>query len=177
MRETFWQVTCCESDFCCGRIVSKVSSFLCIFWKAKRIRCSCFVSLQRHDFNLCNEENELLTARRARPHYSLWLTPVGLRAEFISRTSGYRKITVGDEYVSNKYSVAMELWWRKTNKYILYTLLLLQVEVSLCCWRAEKMLLKILLRHSDLASCVVCVCFHLHWGKKSILFWLPAFIQ
>lgn len=138
MRETFWQVTCCESDFCCWRIVSKVSSFLCIFWKAKRIRCSCFVSLQRHDFNLCVEENELLTALRAWLHYSLSLTPVGLRAEFISTTSGCRKITVGDEYVSNKYPVSMELWWRKTNKYVLHILPWLQIEDSLCCKRAEK---------------------------------------
>lgn len=96
------------------------------------------MSLQRHDFNLCIEEDELFTAFRAWPHYSLSLTPVGLRAEFTSRTSGYRKRTVGDEYVSNKYHVSMELWGRKTNKYILHTLPWMQVDDSLCCKRGGK---------------------------------------
>lgn len=77
-------------------------------------------------------------AFRAWPHYSLSFTPVGSRAEFISRTSGYRKITVGDEYVSNKYCVSLESWGKKRNKHILHILPWMQIDDSLCCTRGEK---------------------------------------
>lgn len=158
------------------KIVSKVSSLLCIFWKAKRIRCSCFVSLQRYNCNLCIEKNELLTALRAWLCYSLSLMPVGLRAEFISRISGYRKITVGNEYVSNKYGVSMELWGKKTNKYILHILPWMQINDSLCCKKGERNTIENASQglKSDIMHSM-CSC-PLVWGaKKSVLFLIANF--